>query len=116
MNFDAAIRAHTQWKARLAGYANNPDHSIDPDQLGRDNCCELGKWIYAEGKRFTHMPELTALKATHAEFHRLAAAVVRKIDTGEARDQDLLTGFKSEFGAMTQKLASQVTSLANKVT
>lgn len=115
MNFDAALRTHTQWKVRLAGYSNKPDHSINPDQLGEDTACELGKWIHGEAKRHGHMPEMIALKETHAEFHRVAAAVVRKIDSGVKHDQDALTGFKSEFGAIAQKFSSQLKSVANRI-
>jgi hypothetical protein len=115
MNIDDEIRAHARWKSRLTGYSNNPDHSIDAAELGDDNRCELGKWISGEAKKYAHMPEMIALKVSHTAFHRAAADVVRKIDSGEKCDCMVLTGFKSEFGGAAQKVDTQLRALADKI-
>jgi hypothetical protein len=113
MNVADAIKAHAQWKVKLTGYLMNPDHSIRAEEVALDNRCELGKWIHGEGAKLG--AEIADLKTTHAAFHRAAAAVVRKIDSGQERDQNKLTGFSSEFGALSLKIVNQLKAIAAKI-
>ena len=48
MNFKDAIVSHTKWKKTLSDYINNPDGSLNPDIICKDNNCALGLWIYGE--------------------------------------------------------------------
>lgn len=115
MNVDDAIKAHAHWKVKLAAYLQKPDGSINPVDLAQDNRCELGKWIHGEAARHSHVHEFSELRATHAAFHRAAADVVRKIDSGIERDQNKLTGFSSEFGALSLKIVNQLKAVAAKI-
>ena len=115
MNVDDAIRAHAQWKIKLTAYLSNPDGSLNPVEIGQDNRCELGKWIYGDATKHTHLPEMAAVKTSHAEFHRAAADVVRKIDSGTERDQNKLTGLSSPFGTASNKIVNQLKALAAKI-
>lgn len=45
MDFDSAISAHVQWKAKLAKYISKPDHSLSVTAVSGDQGCELGKWL-----------------------------------------------------------------------
>lgn len=45
MNFDEAIRAHSDWKMKFNIYLSKPDGSINPQDLANDNLCALGKWL-----------------------------------------------------------------------
>lgn len=115
MNIDDAIKAHAQWKTKLALYLSNPDGSLKPADIAPDNRCDLGKWIYGEGRTHAHLPELETLRTTHAAFHNAAASVVRKIDSGEQRDLNVLTGFSSEFGALSLRIVNLLKTLAGKI-
>jgi hypothetical protein len=47
MDFDAAIKAHLEWKSRLTEYLCAPDGSLSESDAGRDDLCELGRWLRA---------------------------------------------------------------------
>ena len=46
MNFEDAIRSHTNWKIKLKEYISKRDGSLNHTEVSKDNCCDLGKWIY----------------------------------------------------------------------
>lgn len=91
MNIDDVIRAHAAWKAKLSNYLANPDRSLNARDIGSDNKCELGRWIYGEGSRHANLPEFATLKQEHAHFHTAAACIVARVDRGElvTREVDL---------------------------
>ncbi|HEX4075904.1 MAG TPA: CZB domain-containing protein [Candidatus Acidoferrales bacterium] len=97
MNFDSAISAHTQWKAKLASYISKPDHSLNPAAVAAHNGCELGKWLDGEGKKYSSLPEYSALVSDHNRFHKAAAEVVKKADAGQKVAEDVALGSHSDF-------------------
>lgn len=63
MNFDEAIKAHAAWKIKLKQYIHKPDKNLSADVVGKDNLCDLGKWIYGEGeKNFGHSQDFKQLR------------------------------------------------------
>ena len=115
MKIEDAIMAHARWKTRLTGYLGNPDGSISIQDLGADNRCELGKWIHGEAAQAVPPADLAPLKAAHAKFHRAAAEVVRKVDSGTADGSDALIGFKSEFGSASLAVVNLLKALAPRI-
>jgi hypothetical protein len=81
-----AQRWHQQWKEKLLA-AVLARESIDVETISRDNCCELGKWIYSdEQRRYWSAPAFRDLVLHHREFHMLNGAVAEIIN---ARKYDL---------------------------
>ena len=98
MDFDGAIRAHTEWKIKLSVYLRNPDQSLDPSKVVLDNQCPLGQWIHTEATQYSGSADYQNLRTEHAKFHRSAADVIRKADAGENVTEDVALGSHSEFG------------------
>ncbi len=82
MNFDEALLAHAEWKLRLNLYIHG-EGSLDAKVVAEDCHCKLGKWLYAEGRKFQSEVEYEDLRRVHAEFHRHAAQVVEAVDRGD---------------------------------
>lgn len=83
MNLTNALNAHTQWKVRLQA-AVDQKQPLDAATIGRDNVCELGKWLYGEGKTlFAGTDIYTQVVHRHAMFHAAARAVAEKINARE---------------------------------
>ncbi len=82
MDFDDAIRAHVQWKMRLRMQLDGRGEKISRDEVARDNACELGRWIYGEGKIYLDDPAYVALRDAHARFHEAAAQILELAETG----------------------------------
>jgi hypothetical protein len=115
MNFDEAIKAHADWKMKLARYIQRPDRSIDAGVVGQDNQCSLGRWLHGEGVRFASMPEFAQLRQEHAAFHRHAADIVRRADSGEKVVEDVSLGAESPYSKTSIKLTQLIMSLRRKL-
>ena len=94
MNFDDAIAAHIKWKVRLTQFIDGTStEQLKSDTVCKDNLCDLGKWIYGEGAQFNGKPHYRDLVTKHANFHRCAADVVKKVETSDkAGAKSLLSG------------------------
>lgn len=105
-----AVQAHTRWKTRLRAALDGAGEKLDPAVVGRDNACDLGKWIHGEGgEQYSDMKAFGELKTAHAKFHRCAAEIVRKNEAGDKKAAEKLLGPDGEFAA-----ASSVTIRAIK--
>ena len=90
-----AITAHVNWKARLQKYVDGVSgEKLDPMLVCRDDQCDLGKWIHGSGTdRFYADESFRTLRADHAQFHYVAANVVRyMLDNDRAGAEALLRG------------------------
>jgi chemoreceptor zinc-binding protein len=98
MNFDQAISAHSEWKYKLSHYLVKHDGSLNPVEISQDNRCPLGQWIHGEGAKYSNLSEYVALKSEHARFHKAAAKVVTKANSGQSVTEETALGSASEFG------------------
>jgi methyl-accepting chemotaxis protein len=81
IDVDAIIDGHRQWKVKLRDAIENGE-KVDVATLSRDDCCALGKWIYADGQRLRERASFTALVGNHARFHSVAGRVGTLINEG----------------------------------
>lgn len=79
VDVDAVIDGHRQWKVKLRDAIEGGDQ-VDVATLSRDDCCALGKWIYADGQRLRGRASFTALVSHHARFHQVAGQVGQLIN------------------------------------
>ncbi|HEY4364253.1 MAG TPA: CZB domain-containing protein [Bryobacteraceae bacterium] len=111
MDFNAAIRAHSAWKQKLADYLRKPDQSIDVAKLGQDDQCDLGRWIQAEAKSHALDAAFVELKKEHASFHRVAADVVRRANAGQKVSEEVALCGKSPFATASAHVVMAITKL-----
>jgi hypothetical protein len=83
MNLDEAIQKHAEWKVKFRS-AILKKEQMDVATISKDNCCQLGQWLYGDGKaRYGTKPEFTALLERHKAFHSEAGKVARLINAGQ---------------------------------
>lgn len=84
-DFMSAIEAHVRWKVRLEAHiAGRGEEDLNPELVGRDDQCALGKWIYGSGgAQYAAHPGFQELRDIHAQFHQNAAEVVRLANAGK---------------------------------
>jgi hypothetical protein len=84
LDFQAAIRAHHVWKERLDAMLQQASREqLDPVTTCRDDLCDLGQWIYGNGRRvFGHLELFEDLRKHHADFHLVAAEIVHAVRAG----------------------------------
>mgnify|MGYP003406294970 CR=1 FL=1 len=114
MNFDDAIKAHATWKMKLQTYISKPDGSLKANEVEPDNKCALGQWIYGEGSKYSALPEYTALKNEHARFHKAAAGVIKKADSGQNVKEETAIGAASDFGSASTSVVAAIMKMKAK--
>lgn len=82
VTFKQVVSAHTEWKATfLKAIASGSP--LDAAGMGRDDLCNVGLWLYGEGKtRFGEQESFHRLLAAHARFHQEAARICAVANDG----------------------------------
>jgi hypothetical protein len=114
MDFDGAIRAHTEWKMKLKTYIKKPDGSLKAAAVCLDNKCPLGQWIHGEGTKWSSLAEYAELKTEHAKFHTCAADIIRKADTGKDTSEEMALGSTSAFANTSSSVVSAIMKMKSK--
>lgn len=115
MNFDTAVEAHMAWKIKFRVAMQNRQQ-LDEASIGRDNCCELGKWLHGEGSiRHGGLPSFAPCVQKHAEFHREAAQVAHAINRGEFARAEALLGPSSSYSSASGAVVLHLGKLRREV-
>jgi len=115
VNFDDAIKSHSQWKTKLASYIVKPDHSLNSASVSADDHCDLGKWLHGEGRKFANLPEFSKLMTAHAHFHKAAGDVIKKADAGQSMTEEVALGARSEYATASSAVVSSLMAMKVKV-
>ena len=111
MNLDNAIAAHAQWKTKFRA-AITKQETMDAVTIGADNCCELGKWLYGEGRGlYGTKPEFTNLIAMHTVFHGEAGKVAREINNKKFDQAGKMIEGATPFGTASTEVGMAVNKL-----
>ncbi|MCX2861270.1 methyl-accepting chemotaxis protein [Paucibacter sp. PLA-PC-4] len=108
-DFDGAINAHRQWKVKLR-QAIAEHGKLDAETICRDDRCPLGRWLHGDGgRRWRTRPSFVALVDKHAEFHRTAGEVARRINGGQYEQAERLIGSGSNFARISTEVSTLLT-------
>ena len=111
MNLDAAIAAHAQWKTKFR-MAITKQETMDAVAIGKDNCCDLGKWLHGEGKlQLGSKPEFLSLLEKHKAFHVEAGKVANAINTKKYTEAERMIDSGSSFSAASSAVGVAVNSV-----
>lgn len=106
--FDDAIAAHLSWKRSLRDCLDSGKPPMSVDRAEYDRLCELGKWLFGEGSRFSNLVSYQRLAEQHARFHREAAKILVLIEAGNLEAaEDLVFG----DGAFSESSAEVVAAI-----
>jgi len=111
MNYDQIILAHSKWKARLK-QALQGQEQLDIQVVGKDDQCELGKWIYGEGTKHANLSAYNDLKTKHTRFHACIPTVVNVArSSSPAKALELLDPVRGEFGRASSDCINAIAAL-----
>ncbi|MFO0600555.1 MAG: CZB domain-containing protein [Myxococcaceae bacterium] len=82
MDLNHAIEAHTQWKMKFRT-AIAQRAPVDARSVGRNDMCDLGRWLKASSAQFAGHAAFTELMALHTAFHALAGRLAGLIAAGK---------------------------------
>jgi hypothetical protein len=114
LDFSALILAHSRWKSKLKSAIENQE-KVDVAVVGRDDQCDLGKWLYGEGKKYAHLPEYTDLKNKHSKFHSLIPKVIEQSHASREKALEMLSVGSGEFAMATSDCINAISSLRKAV-
>jgi methyl-accepting chemotaxis protein len=108
MRYWSPFQAHAEWMAELREFiCGNGD--MDPERAGRDDQCELGVWLYGEGRRYRHLEEYDNARQIHAALHQHAAQVVTLVRAGRRTEA---AAHVAPAGPLRKKSAALIKSFA----
>lgn len=109
-DFDTAIDAHRQWKVKLRK-AIAHEETLDADTICRDDVCPLGQWIHSEDcRQWKARTEFHELISQHAEFHKAAADVARRINDQNYDEAKRMIRSGTTFTQISNDVCSLLTS------
>ncbi|MCC7053211.1 MAG: CZB domain-containing protein [Gemmatimonadaceae bacterium] len=97
MDLEQAIQAHAQWRMKLRTAIARRE-PMDVATIGKDNACELGKWLHTGARAACgNCDGFAHLVATHARFHTEAAKVATLINAQRFDEAERQIGADSAF-------------------
>jgi hypothetical protein len=111
INIPDAITAHVNWKVRLQKYIDGKsDEKLDPMVVCRDDQCTLGQWIHGPATKIFHADKaFHTLRSDHAQFHYVAANVVRYMQEGDKAGAEAL--LKGEYARVSHHVVMMLNEL-----
>lgn len=92
MNLDEAVEKHTAWKTKFRS-AIAKIEVLDAATIAKDNCCDLGKWLYGDGKaQFGKLASHADCVAKHKTFHVEAGKVAAAINAKQYTEAEGMIG------------------------
>jgi methyl-accepting chemotaxis protein len=112
-NYDLIVLMHRNWLAQLRAFLDERKKSLtvtDKDYLN----CDLGKWIYGEGKQYQHNEYYHKLEKLHQRFHGLAGEICRMKNAGDKlKAEELYKSLMDEYKQVVSLLSNMDETLNN---
>lgn len=114
VDFDAAVVAHSRWKDRIRGNIHSGER-LDASPIGRDDNCDLGRWIHAATPEERALPEFEAVKTAHAHFHTVAAETVREVSRLPTPDAEARLAGGTPYGLASAACVRAIVALRDRL-
>jgi hypothetical protein len=97
MNLENAIQKHSEWKTKFRS-AISKQETMDAATIGKDNCCELGMWLYGEGKnQFGRLAGHADCTQKHKMFHVEAGKVAVAINAKKYTEAEAMINANTPY-------------------
>lgn len=111
LKLDNAILAHHVWKNKLRA-AIASKSQLDAATFARDDCCEIGQWLYGEGSALHgSKPQFTVLIEKHKAFHIEAGKIAVQINAANFAQASRMTESGTPFAVASLAVAQAVNAL-----
>jgi hypothetical protein len=111
LKLDNAILAHHVWKNKLR-MAIASKAQLDAQTFSRDDCCDIGQWLYGEGGAlYGTKPEFTVLLQKHKTFHTEAGKVAVQINAANYAQASRMIDSGTPFAMASLGVAQAVSAL-----
>jgi hypothetical protein len=115
INLDNAIQTHADWRTKLRAAANR-NEQVDAETIGRDDCCELGKWLHGAGNsKLGGKPTFVALISGHREFHIEAGKVARAVNQGAGSQVEKMLDSGTPFARASGEVGRLIIQIKKEI-
>jgi Chemoreceptor zinc-binding domain len=108
----SALAAHAAWKQRFAEFMAGAT-DLDPQQIENNNCI-FGKWLDEEGACQLSAQDYKLVYKLHAQFHQVAAAIVRLKKSGHLEEAQAHLRIGGDFPKASAQLSSCLIAIREK--
>jgi methyl-accepting chemotaxis protein len=81
-NYDLIVLMHRNWLIQLRAFLDDRKEGLKATAEDYHRC-DLGKWIYGEGKRFNETRSYKELEEEHKKFHAAAGSIIQAKTEGK---------------------------------
>lgn len=111
MDLEQAIQKHGEWKVKFRS-AITRHETLEAGVIAKDNCCELGKWLYGEARtRWSSLPAYRSCVAKHAEFHTAAGKVAHAINAKKFAEAEAMLGPDTPYASVSRDVVVAIMQL-----
>lgn len=114
MDFSQAIQHHMAWVKEMLVNIQSPA-TLNPEDIARDDLCEIGKWIYEIDPQYHDLPEYRELRDIHKELHRSTAEAVVMAKAGNIDEAKQYLSVEGELIDTSKRLLECCSSLIAKM-
>jgi len=105
-NYDLIVLMHRNWLAQLRAFLDERKDNLVVTEKDYLNC-DLGKWIYGDGKQYQDNEQYRTLEKQHQGFHGLAGEIYRaKKENDTEKAEELYKSLMSEYKQIVALLSS----------
>lgn len=111
MDLDHAIQKHSEWKIKFRA-AISKQEILDAATISKDNCCDLGKWLYGDAKtKFGNLESHADCVSKHATFHTEAGKVAAAINQKKYAEAEKMIDSDTAYTAASRSVAGAILKL-----
>ncbi len=111
MDLDHAIEKHTEWKLKFRSAISRRE-TMDVATIADDHCCELGKWLWGDGK-LDHgaLKSFATCVSCHTMFHAEAAKVAQAINAKRYTQAEAMLDSNTAYGSASSAVGVAIMRL-----
>ncbi len=111
MDFNEAIKAHSEWKTRLRG-AISAQSTLDAGAIAKDDACILGKWLHGESSgKYGQLKSHAHCVVKHAAFHSAASKVAHDINNKRFEEAAAMLGAGTSYSTASNEVVFAIAAL-----
>lgn len=115
MDLNMAIQKHAEWKYKFRT-AMESQEIMDAATISKDNCCEIGKWLYGEAKdKHGHLKSYAKCLSAHAAFHIEAGRIAALINSHKKDEAERMLSTGTPYHEASKKVGVAIIELKNEI-
>lgn len=113
MDFHVAVHWHMAWLKKMLVDIQNPS-KLKPEEIARDDLCEIGKWIHGEAAQYVDLAEYKELKSIHQQLHKATSQAVVLAQAGKLSEAQEYLSMHGDFIQTSKRLLDSCDRLLKK--